>query len=68
MGLSEEQVGLLRRLGLPTDFSDLTDDEWFAISDAMSEEMAMRGIDDAGEGLNDYGALCRSVICALPDD
>lgn len=30
--------------------------------------MMTKGINDSGDGLSDYGELCRSVIIALPDD
>lgn len=68
MRLTKEQTDLLERMGLPTDFSDLTDEQYFAIDDAVYEEMVMHGINDAGDGLNEHGELCRSIIVALPDD
>ncbi len=69
MALSKEQVALLEKLGLPTDFSaDMTDEKYFKIDDTMSDEMMRHGINSTGDGLNDYGELCRSVIVSLPDD
>lgn len=68
MALTDRQIGLLEKLGLKTDLSNLTDEEYFAMDDALYDEMMMRGVNDAGDGLNDYGELCRSVIVALPDD
>ena len=68
MALTDRQIGLLEKLGLKTDLSNLTDEEHFAMDDALYDEMMMRGVNDAGDGLNDYGELCRSVIVALPDD
>lgn len=68
MNLSKAQSELLKRLGLPTDFHDLSDEEYFAVHDKMEDELQMHGVNDAGDGLNDYGELCRSVIVALPDD
>lgn len=50
------------------DFEHLTDDQHFAIDKRMSNEMMTKGINDSGDGLNDYGELCESVIIALPDD
>lgn len=68
MALTDEQCALLRRFGLPTDISNLGDDEYFEIDDAMSEELQLHGINETGDGLNAYGELCRSVIVALPDE
>lgn len=50
------------------DFEHLTDEQYFAIDERMSNEMMTKGINDSGDGLNDYGELCESVIIALPDD
>ncbi len=66
--MDERQLGLLRELGLPTEFDGLSDDEMIAIEDALSDEMQLRGINAAGNGLNERGELCRSVIAALPDE
>lgn len=66
--MNDEQSALLRKLGLPTEFDGLDDDAMIAIEDAVSDEMLMRGVNDAGDGLNAYGELCRSVIVSLPDD
>lgn len=68
MALTDEQIGLLEKLGLKTDFSELTDEEYFAIDDSVYREMMMRGVNAAGDGLNEYGELCRSVIVALPEE
>lgn len=66
--MDERQLGLLRELGLPTEFEGLGDDEMIAIEDALSDEMRLHGINEAGDGLNERGELCRSVIVALPDE
>lgn len=68
MALTREQTDLLHRLGLPTDFRDLTDEQYFAVDDKVSEEMLLHGLNEAGDGLNEYGELCCSVIVSLPDD
>lgn len=68
VSLDEEQRGLLERLGLPVLFDGLDDDELIAIEDKLTEEMQLHGINDAGDGLNEYGELCRSVIVSLPDN
>lgn len=68
MELTREQINLLERFNLPTNFSNLTDKQYFDIDDKMSHEMLARGINDTGDGLNDYGELCLSVIISLPDE
>lgn len=66
--MNGEQIKLLEKLGLPTSFDGLDDDEMIAIEDALAEELQAHGINDTGDGLNEYGELCRSVIVSLPDD
>ncbi len=66
--LTKRQEQLLTEFGLPIDFEHLTDEQYFAIDERMSNEMMTKGINDNGDGLNDHGKLCRSVIIALPDD
>lgn len=66
--LTKRQGQLLTEFGLPIDFEHLTDEQYFAIDKRMSLEMMTKGINDSGDGLNDYGELCRSVIITLPDD
>ena len=66
--LIKRQKQLLAELELPIDFEHLTDNQYFAIDERISIEMMTKGINDSGDGLNDYGELCRSVIIALPDD
>lgn len=66
--LTKRQEQLLTEFGLPIDFEHLTDEQYFAIDERMSNEMMTKGINDNGDDLNDYGKLCESVIIALPDD
>ena len=66
--LTKRQEQLLTEFGLPIDFEHLTDEQYLAIDERMSNEMMTKGINDSGDGLNDYGELCESVIIALPDD
>lgn len=66
--LTKRQKQLLAKFGLSTDFEHLTDEQHFAIDERMSNEMMTKEINDSGDGLNDYGELCESVIIALPDD
>lgn len=66
--LTKRQKQLLAKFELPIDFEHLTDEQYFAIDERMSIEIMTKGINDSGDGLNDYGKLCESVIIALPDD
>ena len=66
--MNERQNKLLRELGLPTEFDGLDDDAMIAIEDALSDEMRLHGINAKGDGLNERGELCRSVLVALPDE
>lgn len=66
--LTKRQEQLLTEFGLPIDFEHLTDEQYFAIDEGMSNEMMTKGINDSGDGLNDCGKLCESAIIALPDD
>lgn len=66
--LTKRQEQLLVEFGLPIDFEHLTDEQYFAIDERMSNEMMTKGVNDSGDGPNDYGELCESVIIALPDD
>ncbi len=63
--LTKRQKELLSTFGLPDDFENLTDEQYFAIDERMSDEMQLHGLAD--DGLNDYGELCESVILALPE-
>lgn len=65
---SKAQNELLKSLGLPTSFDGLDDDELMRIEDKLSDAMLYNGVNDAGDGLNDYGELCRSIIVSMPDD
>lgn len=68
VALTKYQKQLLTEFGLSTDFEHLADEQYFAIDERMSNEMMTKGINASGDGLNDYGKLCESVIIALPDD
>ena len=67
MALTEKHRKILEKLGLPTDFSDLTDDQYNEIDDKVCAEMQLHGLNDAGDGLNGHGELCVDILDALPD-
>jgi hypothetical protein len=66
--MNEAQRELLESLGLPVSFAGLDDDELIRIEETLADELQMRGINEAGDGLNEYGELCRSIIVSIPDD
>lgn len=63
--LNAEQKALLQKLGLPTNFKDLSTDDRLEIDDLIGEELMEHGIDESGEGPNAYGRLCESILEAL---
>lgn len=67
MALSERHRQILDSLGLPTDLSHLSDEQYFAIDDVLTSEYQLRGINDDGNGLNSYGEMCVDIIESLPD-
>lgn len=66
--MNEAQKELLKSLGLPVSFAGLDDDELMRIEDKLADALQWQGINDAGDGLNEYGELCRSIIVSMPDD
>lgn len=66
--MAEAQKELLESLGLPVSFAGLDDDELMRIEDKLADALQWQGINDAGDGLNEYGELCRSIIVSMPDD
>lgn len=66
--MAEAQKELLESLGLPVSFAGLDDDELIRIENKLADALQWQGINDAGDGLNEYGELCRSIIVSIPDD
>lgn len=63
VALNQRQRDLLARLGLPTALTTTMDDEeWFAITDRLGEEIQARGVGMTGDGVNEYGEACRQVL------
>ena len=58
MSLTSEQKALLKELGLPTNFKNLSTDDRLAIEN---------GIDEATDTPNARGRLCESILEALED-
>lgn len=63
--LTQEQIALLKKLGLPTNFKNLSHDDRLEIDDVIGEELMENGIEEDGEGPKDYGRLCESILEAL---
>lgn len=66
--MNEAQKELLKSLGLPVSFAELDDDELIRIEETLADALQWQGINDAEDGLNEYGELCRSIIVSMPDD
>lgn len=64
---SKAQDELMRSLGFPTSVDGLGDDELIRIEEKLADELQLRGINDEGDGLNEYGRLCLETIESLPD-
>lgn len=64
--MNDEQLELMKSLGLATDVDELDDGQLMVIEDRLAEEMQLRGLNAEGDGLNSHGELCKSVIEALP--
>ena len=67
MALTAKHNAILEKLGLPTDFSELTDEQYNEIDDKVCDEMQRRGLNDEADGLNAHGELCIEILDALPD-
>ena len=65
MGLNKDQRNLLENFRLPTDFSNLADGDACLIDDVVCDELQLRALNDSGDGLNDYGKLCLSILDEL---
>ena len=62
MALNKNQIDLMNKLEVPYDFANLSDDVFFSVSDKLEEELQLNGLNDTGDGLNEYGSLCKSVL------
>lgn len=67
MTLSSEQKALLKKLGLPTNFKNLSTDDRLQIDDVIGEELYENGIDETTDAPNAHGRLCESILEALED-
>lgn len=65
---SNEQKRLLTSLGMPQSFDGLDDGTLIDIEERLSNELQHHGINAEGNGLNDYGELCLSIIEDIPDE
>ena len=63
--LTGEQKTFLRRLGKPDALNDLEDDELLELEEFLAEEVQLRGINDAGDGENEYGKMCADILTAI---
>lgn len=65
--LNNEQKRLLDSLGIgPLD--GMNDNELEQALQLVESEMQLHGLNDAGNGLNAHGELCRSILAAIAED
>lgn len=68
MELDNRHFAILGELGLPTDLSELSDEEaWSTVDEAVYDEMMLRCVNDAGDALNERDELCTDILSALAD-
>lgn len=73
MRLNEKQTELLESLGVPASYEALKriaerdSDEYLRYYEAIEDSMLYKGVNDAGDGLNEYGELCHSILVAVAD-
>ena len=59
---------LIRSLELEFDpFDELNDDQYCDLLEAVSEYLQLHGINSAGDGVNETGALCEGLLDWLVD-
>ena len=64
----EKFVELLRSLELEfVPFGELNDDQYCDLMEAVSEYLQFHGINSAGDGVNEIGALCEGLLDWLVD-
>ncbi|MBR3326467.1 MAG: hypothetical protein IKG22_04005 [Atopobiaceae bacterium] len=69
--LTQRQKELMASLDLPTaPTTDVSDEEWFAMTDRLVEELQHHGINEEGDGTNERGETCRQIlnVLALAED
>ncbi|MBR3385864.1 MAG: hypothetical protein IKG69_11795 [Atopobiaceae bacterium] len=55
-------------LDLPTILdTGMDDDQWFEIIDALGDEIQTHGINEAGDGTNERGEVCRQILDMMAD-
>ena len=64
----EKYIDLLKSLELDFDlFGCLTDDEIVLLIEAIEDCLQLHGINSAGDGVNETGALCEGLLDWLVD-
>lgn len=62
MELNNKHLDTLKNLNISSDFSHMSDEEYFRADDILSKEIQMHGINYSGDGLNYYGNICRDIL------
>lgn len=65
---SEEQIKLMKKIGLNLDFDNLSGDDWVVIEDAVGDYLTLKCL-DSDYNPNDDGIICEKIldICGRPE-
>ena len=63
---SADEIELLARLGIPTSFSDYTDDDWCALEEKVGDHLLLKCLDE-NYCPNSDGLICEDIL-AKPSD
>lgn len=62
---TQEEISLMRRIGLDFDFDNLSDEEWCEIEEVVGENLVLRCLDE-DYNPNEEGWVCESILDKLP--
>lgn len=65
--MNKDQQKLLNLLGISS-LDGLDDDQLLAVEDLVENDMQINGLNHSGDGLNERGELCRSILVALASE
>lgn len=67
MVFTEEEIALMRRIGLNFDFDNLSDDEWIELEDTVGDYLTLQCLDEDYEP-NAEGLICEDILGKLPQE
>lgn len=62
---TQEEISLMRRIGLDFDFDDLSDEEWCKIEEEIGEHLVLRCFDE-DYNPDEEGLICERILDKLP--